>query len=165
MLYVKLEDKDMSTSHRIFNDSKLSSGFGQFETSNNSKHPPIIKRFTNRDKKNKIFLNRLNNNAVGPNTRTPTTNLIPSNFTVRKNLTSFGKYLLNKVKKVHWSLNYKFVWILQGQIFIRKQDNSRAIRISTLRDLDKLECPPMGNRFSKYENFVEDIECDFFLIL
>ena len=82
VLKVKLEDKDILTSHRIFNDSKLSSKFGQFEIRNNSKHPPIILRFTDRDKRNKIFLNPLKNNAVGPNTRNPTTNSIPFNFTV-----------------------------------------------------------------------------------
>ena len=53
-LKVKLEDQDISISHRIFNDSKLSSRFGQFETRNNSKHPPIIVHFTDRDKKNEI---------------------------------------------------------------------------------------------------------------
>ena len=52
VLKVKLEDKDISTSHRIFNDSKLSCRFGQFETRNNSKHSPIIVRLTNRDKRN-----------------------------------------------------------------------------------------------------------------
>ena len=31
--------------------------------------------------------------------------------------------------------------------FIRKQDNLRAIKILTSKDLDKLECPPMGHRF------------------
>ena len=122
---VKLEDKYIWTFHRIFNDSKLSSRFGQFETRNNSKHAPIIVRFTNRDKRNEIFLNRLNNNAVGPTTRKLTTNSIPSNFTVRENLTSFRKYLLSEPVKVGRSLNYKFVWTWQGQIFIRKQDNSR----------------------------------------
>ena len=39
MLKVRLEDKHISTICRIFNDSKLSSKFDQFETRNNSKHP------------------------------------------------------------------------------------------------------------------------------
>ena len=149
VLKVKLEDKNFSISPRIFNDNKLSSRFGRFKACNN-KHLPITVRFTNRDKRNEIFLNRLNNNAVGPNTRKPTTISIPSNFTVRENLTSFRKYLLNEAQKIQRSLNYKFVWAWQGQIFIRKKDNSRAIKISTLRDLNKLKCPPLGNRFSNY---------------
>ena len=48
----------------------------------------LLVRFTNRDKRNEIFLNWLNNNAVGPNARKSTTNLISSNFIVRENLTS-----------------------------------------------------------------------------
>ena len=55
VLKVKLEDKDISTSQRIFNDSKLSSRFGQFET-RNSKHPSIIARFTNTEKRNKTIM-------------------------------------------------------------------------------------------------------------
>ena len=99
VLKVKFEDKDISTSHRIFSGSKSSSRFGQFETRNNSKHPPIIVRFTNKNIRNEIFLTRLNKNAVRPNTEKPTTNLIPSNFTVRENFASFRKYLLNEAKK------------------------------------------------------------------
>ena len=83
-------------------------------------------------------------NAVGFNTRKPTTNSISSNFTVRENLTSFRKCLLNEAKKVQRSLNYKFVWTLQGQIFIRQRDNSSAIKISTLRDQDKLNALQWG---------------------
>ena len=149
VLTVKLEDKDISTSHKIFNDSKLSSSVDQFETRYNSKYRPIIVCFTVSDKMDEMFLNRLNNNAVEPNTKTPTSNSIPSNFTVRENLTSFKKYLLNKAKKLQRSLNYKFVSTLVGQIFLQ-QDNSRAKKISTLRDLDKLECPPLWYGFSNY---------------
>ena len=69
---------------------------------------------------------------------------------MRENLTSFMKYLLNEARKIQRSLNYKLVWTWQGQIFIRKQDNSRAVKISILRDLDKLECAAMGNRFGNY---------------
>ena len=100
-LKVKLKGKDILTSHRIFNDSKLSCHLiSQFKTHINSKHPPIIVSFANRDKRNEIFLNRLNNNAAGFNTRKPATDSIPSNFTVRENLTSFRKYLFNEAKKI-----------------------------------------------------------------
>ena len=58
-------------------------------------------------------------------------------------------HLGDEAKKVQRSLNYKFVWTWQGQVFVRKQDNSRTIKISILRDLHKLECPPMGNWFSR----------------
>ena len=37
--------------------------------------------------------------------------------------------------------------------FIRNQDNSRVIKISTLRDLDTVECLSKGNRFSNYKKF------------
>ena len=46
---------------------------------------------------------------LGLTSRKPSTNSIPSNFTVRENVTSFRKYVLNKVKTVQRSLNYKFV--------------------------------------------------------
>ena len=58
MLKVKLEDQGISTFHIIFNDNKLPSSVGQFETRyNNSKHSPIKNRFTKRDNRNEIFLN------------------------------------------------------------------------------------------------------------
>jgi len=71
-LNVKLEDSDISTSHRLFtkgkslnkNQNPSNKNIKQFNPES-ERHPPNIVRFTNRDKRNELFTKRqkLNSNS------------------------------------------------------------------------------------------------------
>lgn len=134
-LKVRISDKDISTSHRLFNNA--SSQLTQ-NLESTDQYPPIIVRFTNRDKRNELFTKRpkVNSRSARPSFNS---NMNSPKFVLKENLTKFRKNLLTEAKKLQQSLDFKFLWTWQGQIFIRKHESSRPIKISSLRDLENLK--------------------------
>ncbi len=57
---------------------------------------------------------------------------------INESLTSKRKALIRELKLVKNSYNFKFIWSRKGIIFIRRDENSRPIRINSLSDLNKL---------------------------
>lgn len=57
---------------------------------------------------------------------------------INEYLTKKRKELLWRTKKMKIEKKYKFLWIKNGNIFIRKSENSEIIRIDSEEDLDKI---------------------------
>lgn len=62
----------------------------------------------------------------------------PSRITAGEHLTAATMDLLNKTRDTAKELNYKFVWIKDGKILVRKNEQSNIKRIYKCEDLDKL---------------------------
>ena len=54
-------------------------------------------------------------------------------------LTAKRKLLIRELKSKKEELNFKYVWSKKRTIFIRRDENSRVIRINSLDDLNKLD--------------------------
>ena len=101
-LKVKLDDKDISTSHRLYPNNKLIGNRpnkrqnpDQFAYKNSTQtkaelnlnqHSPIIVKFSNWDKRNELFAKRLTPKSSVNSTSTDNQNT-SINFTLRENLT------------------------------------------------------------------------------
>ena len=154
-LKVKLDDKDISTSHRLYPNNKLIDNRpskrqnpDQFAYKNSTqtkaelnlnKYPPIIVRFSNRDKRNELFAKRRTPKSSVNSTSTDNQNTTSINFTLRENLSKYRKMLFNEAKKFKLSMKYQFLWTWQGQIMIRKTERSKIWKISSLRDLANIQ--------------------------
>ena len=57
---------------------------------------------------------------------------------VNESLTSKRKALIRDLKSKKDEYGFKYVWSKKGTIFIRRDENSRAIRITTIADLNNL---------------------------
>ena len=57
---------------------------------------------------------------------------------VNESLTPKRKSLIRELKAKKDEYNFKYVWSKKGIIFIRRDENSRALRINSLIDLNKL---------------------------
>ena len=118
-LNIKLLDSDISTSHRI--------------PAMNGKHPAIIVKFSNRDKRNIIFSNRRNlHSKKDYNIRGATTIYINENLTQRK------RYLFARSYKRKVEQNYQYIWTNNGQIYLRKTKTDQKIEINNEEDLNKI---------------------------
>ncbi len=58
---------------------------------------------------------------------------------INESLTAKRKMLIRDLKSKKEEFNFKYVWSKKGTIFIRRDENSRAIRINSLDDLNKLD--------------------------
>ena len=140
-LKVKLDDKDISTSHRLHPNNKPTGNRSSkrqnpdqcaYKNSTQTKaelnlneHPPIIVIFSNRDKRNELLAKRLTPKSSMNSTLTDDQNTTSINFTIRENLTKYRKMLFNEAKKFKLSMKYQFLWTWQGQIMIRKTESSK----------------------------------------
>lgn len=57
---------------------------------------------------------------------------------VNEHLTAANKKLLGAAVARKKTANWKFVWTASGKIFARKEEDSSALRIATLSDVDKI---------------------------
>eukprot|EP00794_Sanderia_malayensis_P021306 gene21306-biopygen16342 len=57
---------------------------------------------------------------------------------INESLTAKRKALIRELKSSKEQYRFKYVWSKKGTIFIRKDENSRAIRINNFNDLNKL---------------------------
>ena len=77
-LNIKVSESDISTSHRL--------PLGMLNDKNH--HPPIIVRFSNRDKRNEVFRKRhAIKSHANPSSNSSSPNVIPRDFAIRENLT------------------------------------------------------------------------------
>ena len=118
VLGLKLSKYDISVSHRQrqprnVNDSEL--------------HPdPIYAKFVNRFIKNDILYLK----------RKLFKRMKQTNVFIRENLTLRRRDLLVTAKrKLH---NFKFIWVREGSIFVRKYSNSRVYKIESFHTIEKL---------------------------
>ena len=153
-LKVQLSKSDISTSHRLFNSNlndqhqKLFNHRDQQPSAvRRNQPPPIIVRFCNRDKRNKMFSKRLKLKSVS-NEINPKPNA--EILAIKENLTKFRKFLFSEANKVKHTLCYQFLWTLQSQILLRKDSTSRIIKISNLNDLARIQSSNDENSKRRY---------------
>ena len=153
-LKVQLSKSDISTSHRLFNSNLndqhqklLNHRDQQPSAMRRNQPPPIIVRFCNRDKRNKMFSKRLKLKSVS-NEIYPKPNA--EILAIRENLTKFRKFLFSEANKVKHALCYQFLWTRQGQILLRKDSTSRIIKISNLNDLARVRSSNAENSKRMY---------------
>jgi FtsZ-binding cell division protein ZapB len=58
---------------------------------------------------------------------------------INDNLTPYYKKLLFRAKEVRQKLNYKYLWVANSKVLMKKDDSSRPVRIVSENDLLKLE--------------------------
>jgi len=97
---------------------------GLFQTSKSARqHPPLIVRFSNRDKRNKIFKRKkmlINNEELN-------SVLGFTNIAINENLSDCRRMLYDAAIKTKCNLDYKFLWTNQGKIFLRQNSESKII--------------------------------------
>ena len=139
LVNVNIKPEDISISHRL-------------KSSTRSKFPPaIIAKFVRRDMKDKLYqarkhlkekstvdlgLGRLANNKIY----------------IAESLTQKNKDLFNKILEMKYSMKYKFIWTVQGNIYLRKDSTTPKMLISSMRDLAILAQSQRPN----YLNMPED---------
>ena len=119
---VSLQKGDISTAHRLPKKSN-----------DRRKHPTTIVRFVNRDKRNEIFFKR----RITKQWQDFPIASTEQSF-INENLSQKRKRLFWLTKQKAKSLEYKFYWTFNGNIFVRKQENIDKIIIRK-EDLDNLK--------------------------
>ena len=69
----------------------------------------------------------------------PTTNVSSGKVFVNESLTSRNKNLLRVAKTKKRELDYKFLWLRNGTIYMRRNENAPVKKIAFLDDLEKLD--------------------------
>jgi len=126
-LEVDLVEEDISIAHRL--PRKRPHG----RIGIKPKHPTIIVRFISRHKRNEIYANRFKAKNMD---EFPVDNM--EQFYINENLTQRRKRLFWLTKNKSKELDYKFIWTVNGQIFVRKTDNSEKIAVKEEYDLNFL---------------------------
>lgn len=104
----------------------------------NNPKPIIIKLF--RKKKRDDILAAAKNKRQQNETSTPglTIEGISNKLFINEHLTGLTKSLLNAAKGSAKTKNYKYVWVREGGVYVRKEDQSRIIRIFSEDDVKKM---------------------------
>ena len=98
--------------------------------------PPIIVRFISRDIRNRLYTNRQNlRNANSKHSATDGMN----HFYINENLTRYRKKLFWNVKTRAKSHQFKYYWTSNGNIFVKKSDESQPLLIKSDEDLALIE--------------------------
>lgn len=129
LIQVDVTPEQISTSHRL--PARRKRNEEEVETP-----PPIIARFVNRDIRNKIFSNRkLTRNSDLETFSVKNT----KNIFVNENLTKSRKRLLWEAKQKAKNAGFKFIWTVNGNIFVRKAEECNSIAIKTNADLQLIK--------------------------
>ena len=98
--------------------------------------PSIIVRFTNRDTRNKMFANRkFIRNLDLKQFSVPGTEKI----FINENLTQTHKKLFGQTKQKAKKEEWKYYWTVNGNIFVKKHDNTNALLIKNVQDLQLIK--------------------------
>lgn len=111
----------------------------QIESKNKKAFPIIIKLNNNKFKAN-CMKYRKEKNVIDPKK-------VDGNITIKNNkninfyhfLEREYSMLFNKSKEIAKQKNYKFVWYANANIFMRKEENSKIIKIRDENDLGRIE--------------------------
>ena len=123
LLQVTISSKDISTSYRL-------------QTKSKSNPPPIIVRFVNRDVRNRIYSNRKNSRNAE---FTKLSIKGVEKIFINENLTYLKKNLFWESKQKAKEAGFKFFWTMNGNVFVRKQEDDKPILIRNEQDLDLIQ--------------------------
>ena len=132
LVNVELFADQISTSHRLAVKSKRTAGTKNGIETEIPPPPSIIVRFLSRDVRKQVYRNRkLLRNADLKNFLVEGT----SKIFINENLTSTRKKLFWKTKQQAKTNNYKFFWTVNGNVFVRKGEETEAVLIKNEHDL------------------------------
>lgn len=119
-----LESTNISKAHRL--------------NSRNENAPPILVKFSTVMSRNKVLqqFKKVSNRSQGlifPNAQDKDKKLF-----IGESLNFYYKRLLYNTRAYAKDKNYKFTWVTEGKIFVRKSEGARAIRISSMKDIETL---------------------------
>lgn len=104
-----------------------------------SKHPnrprPVVVQFSNRQKRDAV-LKKSRNRRIQTTAFTP--NVPPSVVFVNEHLTPFYKKLLFEAKKLKTERGFKYIWIANSKILVKKDDGDAAVVIRSPSCIAKL---------------------------
>ena len=122
---MQMDEKDIDNVYRIKKHRKEGS----------SKPEPIIVTFMRREMKEKFISLRRRRSMYAREIGFEDSQ---NQVFINDHLTKRSKELLWKARNLKREKNYKYVWYKNGNIYLRKNDNTEAMRISNESDLLKL---------------------------
>lgn len=124
---VDISSEDISISHRVPSISKPN------DSKSSDRPPAIIARFMNRSVRNRLYKNRKLTRDIDPNKFS-----VPGlkYVFINENLTQKRKNLFWQAKQRVKKFNYKFIWTTNGNLYVRKDDDSKQIPIKNMDDLN-----------------------------
>ena len=132
LIEVDISDTDISVSHRIPLSNNGEAG------STPIRHPAIVVKFTNRRIRDRFYkartkLKSYNIRDIGLG------RYGENNIFIQESLTEAKRKLFNNCLKFRKEKNYKFIWTSYGVIYLRRNEHTPASRITSLRDLERLQ--------------------------
>ena len=110
---------------------------------NNSSHDPrpkaIICKFVRRLARDKVMAKRADANKANPTALGFRDNVSLTAVRVFEHLTPRLQEVLYEANKFKTQYHYKYCWAKNGAIYLRKSDDSRAIRIKDVSDLTGIQ--------------------------
>jgi len=123
-----LKASDIEIAHRIGKETDKN---GQKKTTR-----PIIVRFYSRKIRNAIYQNRKRIYSF----TTKDMGFKEDNFTyINENLTNLTKQLMSLTNRKRKEFNWRFIWTVNGKIFVKKSEEHVPIYIRNMSDLDKIQ--------------------------
>jgi hypothetical protein len=116
-------NKDIQAVHRV-------------PTRNEKGPKPIVMQFSNRQLRDEFLKN-------GKKSSIKSTDFVPgipsTKVYVNEHLTPYNRNLLYHAKKLR-EKGFKYVWTVEGKVFVRKSESDRSQRVFSVDDVDKLLC-------------------------
>ena len=128
-LDVDIKEEDISIAHRL----PVKQRYGRTRLTKPVNHPTIIVRLVSRQIRNEIYDKRFNAKMIED---FPVEGM--EKLFINENLTQRRKRLFWQSKQKAKELEYKYFWTPNGQIFVRKNEESEKVLIRTENDLDQL---------------------------
>lgn len=130
---VPVTPDDISISHRL----SARQNYNQ-NGNRHIKEPAIIAKFVYRSTRDDFynarkFLRDKTSTDIG------ITRMEGRRIFIVESLTQQNKKLFNNCLQIKKESKYKFIWTVAGKIYLRKDENSPAINISTWKDLKKIQ--------------------------
>lgn len=119
-----MDTSEISNAHRIY--------------SKDDSAPPILVKFSTVISRNQALQNfkKVSDRSQGlvfPNARNKEKKIY-----IGESLNAFYKKLLYNTKAFAKEKGYKYAWVVEGKILVRKNEGTKAIRISSMRDIETL---------------------------
>lgn len=128
LIGVKIESDDISISHRL-KTSKSYKG-------RDKEAPPIIVKFVRRKSKESVYKARRKLNSF---TTKDLGYITEQNIFITESLTQKNKDLFKEAYKVKKLKNFKFIWTSSGKIFLRRDETSSILPVTSSSDLQKIK--------------------------
>ena len=133
LIGVKVDDHDISVSHRLPGSAQRQSNTSQAARNDST----IIVKFVRRDIRDKFY--SLRKNFRGKSTKDiGLTRVTEHRIFIGESLTKQNRRLFNLCLEQRNRLKYRYIWTSAGRIFLRKDESSPVISVLTLKDLEKI---------------------------